>query len=74
MPYPDDLNLALNTVVQHAPGGAHAEVYKGVMAQQSSGVNQVAEHAGLRHRLCKERRCDSGIHAPHASSIGSFDV
>ncbi|RAR62453.1 putative porin [Paraburkholderia unamae] len=44
-------DLVLNTVVQHAAGGAHADIYNGVVAQQSSGVNQVAVHAGLRHRF-----------------------
>ncbi|WP_279635774.1 hypothetical protein [Paraburkholderia silvatlantica] len=41
----------MNAVVQHAAGGTHADIYNGVVAQQSSGVNQVAVHTGLRHRF-----------------------
>jgi predicted porin len=44
-------DFVLNTVIQHAAGGAHADIYNNVVAGQSSGVNQVAVHIGLRHRF-----------------------
>ncbi|MFM0597454.1 porin [Paraburkholderia dilworthii] len=44
-------DFALTTVIQHAAGGAYADIYNNVVAAQSSGVNQVAVHVGLRHRF-----------------------
>lgn len=44
-------DFVLNTVIEHAAGGAHADIYNNVVAGQSSGVNQMAVHIGLRHRF-----------------------
>jgi predicted porin len=44
-------DVVLMTVVQHAAGGAQADIYNGVVAGQSTGVNQVAVHFGFRHRF-----------------------